>query len=71
MNAPVVEELLFAGALLTGLLYILGALGIRSDLKVFLGVLFAGGPPANPKRQVEREWVGLGPRLRLVNRCEG
>jgi len=69
--APVVEELLFRGALLTGLLYILGALRIRSDVKVFLGVLFTAGPPVNPKKQVEREWVGLGPRLHLVNRCEG
>jgi hypothetical protein len=32
--APVVEELLFRGALLTGLLYILGALHIRSDVNV-------------------------------------
>ena len=39
--APVVEELLFRGALLTGLLYILGALRIRSDVNVFLSVLFA------------------------------
>ncbi len=39
--APVVEELLFRGALLTGLLYILGALGIRSDVNVFLSTLFA------------------------------
>jgi len=66
--APVVE-LLFRGALLTGLLYILGALRIRSDVKVFLGVLFTAGPPVNPKKQVERDSVG--PRLHLVNDCEG
>jgi membrane protease YdiL (CAAX protease family) len=39
--APVVEELLFRGALLTGLLYILGALRIRSNVNVFLSILFA------------------------------
>jgi membrane protease YdiL (CAAX protease family) len=39
--APVVEELLFRDAMLTGLLYILGTLRIRSDLNVFLGILFA------------------------------
>ncbi len=39
--APVVEELLFRGALLTGLLYILGALRIRSDVNVLLSILFA------------------------------
>jgi membrane protease YdiL (CAAX protease family) len=39
--APVVEELLFRGALLTGLLYILGALHIRSDVNVLLSILFA------------------------------
>jgi membrane protease YdiL (CAAX protease family) len=39
--APVVEELLFRGVLLTGLLYILGALRIRSDVNVLLSILFA------------------------------
>jgi membrane protease YdiL (CAAX protease family) len=39
--APVVEEFLFRGALLTGLLYILGALRIRSDVNVVLSILFA------------------------------
>jgi membrane protease YdiL (CAAX protease family) len=39
--APVVEELLFRGALLTGLLYILRALRIRSDVNVLLSILFA------------------------------
>ena len=38
---PVVEELLFRGVLLTGLLYILGVLRIRSDVNVFLSILFA------------------------------
>ena len=69
--APMVEELLFRGVLLTGLLYILGALRICSDPKVFLGVLFPAGSPVSPKKQVERERVGLGPRLHLVNRGEG
>jgi len=46
VNAPVVEGLLFRGALLTGLLYILRALRIGSDLRVLLGVLFAAGPPS-------------------------
>jgi membrane protease YdiL (CAAX protease family) len=39
--APVVEELLFRRALLTGPLYLLGALHIRSDVNVLLSILFA------------------------------
>jgi membrane protease YdiL (CAAX protease family) len=39
--APVVEELLFRGALLTGLLYINGTLHIRSDVNILLSILFA------------------------------
>jgi membrane protease YdiL (CAAX protease family) len=39
--APVVEELLFRGLLLAVLLYILGALRIRSDVNVLLSILFA------------------------------
>ena len=35
------EEFLFRGALLTGLLYMLGALRIRSGVNVFLSILFA------------------------------
>ena len=39
--APVVEELLFGGALLTGLLYIIGRLHIRSEVNILLSILFA------------------------------
>ena len=39
--APVVEELLFRGALVTGLLYIIGTLHIHSDVNILLSILFA------------------------------
>ncbi len=39
--APVVEELLFRGKLLTGLLYLLRGLRIRSDVNVFLSMHLA------------------------------